>query len=104
MGVILMNKASQRELSKRTFNSEHRVAVALALMGLEGRFDAAAAMTACIAPRSSVQKELAWMVFIGVLERFEEGRAVFYLKNDSFFWSFCGELSEQAFESPAPNL
>lgn len=84
------------ELSKRVFNSEHRLrfteylSASTTLLTINET-----ALATGIAP-STVHSELHLLADIGALQRIQVGRSVSFQKVDGPFWAWCEELRGHA--------
>ena len=86
------NRSPLENLSKRVFNSEHRLTIAMALEDTEGFTTTAAVMKSTGIAYSTVHDELNLMAELGVLQRVIPERQVLFQRLSGPFWEWCSVL------------
>ena|SRR5579862_6975445 len=79
-------------LSKRLFNSEHRLTVVRGLFELDRAASSREIEDLTGVPRSTVHDELNLLADVGLLVRAQPDRTVFYQRADGPFWDWCRQL------------
>lgn len=85
-----------QELSKRVFNSEHRLDLVEVLERLSGLFTVKEMADAAELPVSTVHNELHLMAEVGALQRVPVGRGVSFQIIDGPYWRWCSQLRSLA--------
>lgn len=81
-----------QDLSKRAFNSEHRLSICGGILTLNGLFTCDELADLVPGSERSCYKELDRLVDLGVLQRVPAGRTVTYQVLPGSFWDWVGEL------------
>jgi len=82
----------RQQLSKRLYNSEHRLTIVQALLDQNGFVAAADLAQQLGIARSTVHTELYLLDEIGALQRVQPDRTVLFQKIDGLFWAWNEEL------------
>ncbi|MCU1494513.1 MAG: hypothetical protein JWO62_2277 [Acidimicrobiaceae bacterium] len=85
-------RTPEQALSKRVFNSEHRLTVASALLQANGLVSQEDVQKATGVPNSSCFNELALLVELGVAQKVPAGRSFSYQPIEGPFWEWLRQL------------
>lgn len=90
-------------LSKRAFNSDHRLTLAREVLGRRGDlFDKKTVEQATGIPPTTVYNELSDLVELGALASIPDGSRVLFSVVDSPFWTWCEALLAKVETHPEP--
>jgi hypothetical protein len=86
------SRTAEQELSKRVFNTEHRLTIARALLNHPKLAAATEIAVAARVSGASVHEELHRLADLGVVQRVPEAQRVLFQPIPGPFWEWCREL------------